>query len=71
MVRRLLALAIARAPVLPHWSGFLLLVGFVALFAVGDGDGGIAFDGVAWLVIGYALRSGWTEGAPAPRPLRA
>ena len=67
----LLAVAIARAPALPHWSGFLLLVGFVALFAVGDGDFGIALSGVVWLVIGYALRSGWTETAPAARPLQA
>lgn len=66
----LLTFAIARAPVLPAWSGYLLLIGWVGLFAVGDGDLGIALDGVAWLIVGYALRSDW-ETAPAPQPLGA
>jgi len=64
----LLTFAIARAPVLPAWSGYLLLVGWVGLYAIGDSDLGIALDGVAWLVVGYALRSDW-EAAPAPQPL--
>jgi hypothetical protein len=67
----LLAFAIARAPAVPHWSGFLLFAGFVGLFVVRDGDLGIALDGIAWLVIGYALWSNWTEAAPSARPLHA
>src|SRR5262249_48020272 len=43
----LLTFAIARAPVLPAWSGYLLLVGWVGLYALGDGDLGIALDGIA------------------------
>jgi hypothetical protein len=51
----LLAFAIARAPVLPQWTGLLLLVGFIGLLMVGDADLGIAFAGAVWLVIGYVL----------------
>ncbi len=64
----LLSLAIARAPAMPPWSGFLLLVGFVALVAVGDGDFGIALAGAVWLVVGYLLASDRREPAVSPVP---
>jgi hypothetical protein len=67
----MLTFAIARAPVLPAWSGYLLLVGWVGLFAVGDADLGIALDGVAWLVVGSALMSGSRERAPAAQLVEA
>jgi hypothetical protein len=63
----LLALAISRSPALPHWTGFLLFVGFTAFWVLREGDEGIALDGVVWLVVGYALRSNWTERAIASR----
>ncbi|HEY3205729.1 MAG TPA: hypothetical protein VGJ58_02140 [Gaiellaceae bacterium] len=63
----LLAFAILRAPLLPHWSGFVLLIGFVAFWTLQDVDFGIALDGVAWIVVGYALWSGWAEPAIAMR----
>jgi hypothetical protein len=66
----LLTFAIARAPVLPGWPGYLLLVGWVGLCEVGDGDLGMALDVVAWLIVGYALRSDW-ETARAPQPFGA
>jgi hypothetical protein len=66
----LLALAIARAPALPHWSGFLLLAGFVGLLVVRDGDLGIALDGIAWLVVGYLLWSSSSETVATARPLQ-
>ncbi len=61
-----LALAILRRPALPHWIGFLLLVGFVAFWQLHAGDGGIAFDGAVWGLVGYALWSSWAEGTFAP-----
>lgn len=63
----LLAFAILRSPVLAHWSGFLLLVGFVAFWTLQDVDFGIALDGVVWIVVGYALWSSWTESRSAIR----
>jgi hypothetical protein len=57
----LLALAIYRSPTLPHWTGFVLFVGFVAFWALKEGDEGIALDGVVWIVVGYALWSNWSE----------
>jgi hypothetical protein len=65
----LLALAISRKPVLPHWSGFLLFAGFVGLLVVRDGDLGVALDGAAWLVVGYLLWARLPETAAA-RPLQ-
>jgi hypothetical protein len=62
----LLTIAIARAPVLPAWSGYLLLVGWLGLFAVGDADFGIALDGVAWLVVGATFLSRQAEISAAP-----
>jgi hypothetical protein len=67
----LLALAIARAPALPHWTGFLLFAGFVGFLIVRNADLGIALYGATWLVVGYALRAGWAETLPEARPLQA
>jgi hypothetical protein len=64
----LLAIAIARAPVLPHWIGVLVLAGFIGLTIVGDADLGIAFAGAVWLVVGYLLWSERTEPAVTPAP---
>jgi len=66
----LLALAISRSPRLPHWTGFVLFVGFVAFWALKEADAGVALDGVVWIVVGYALRSNWSELAIASRAQR-
>jgi hypothetical protein len=62
----LVAVAVARRPVLPHWSGFLALLGFVGLVAVGDPDFGSALNGVVWIVLGSLLRSARVAPAAAP-----
>jgi len=60
----LLSIATYKAAVLPHWSAYLV----AALAAIVFGELGMVLVGLAWIALGYVLRS--QTGAAPGRPSR-
>jgi hypothetical protein len=60
----LLPVATYRAEILPHWSAYLV----AALAVIVLGEGWVVVVGLAWISLGYVLRS--QRGGSAGRPSR-